>query len=304
MPQFSIIMNVCNGRPYLTAALQSVLAQTLADWELIFYDDASDDGSADVLREYPDARIRCFRSERRVSLAEARELALLEAKGDWIAILDQDDLWHPDKLRRQAACIAADRAGRLALVYTRAVAFSDDGRRWEADLWHRPGELPQGAIAAQLYATGVFIVMSSVVFRRDLALRTLPFPRDLPDITDVYLYGELMTSFEAAAVQEYCTWYRHHPGSTTARRRKRMCEQIIAYLGRNRTRMSEPLYRRRIAVHETLIAWEELRSGDVAAGLRRLLRAGSLPYCFSRPLAWAFRFRLGKPPQLPLQGVS
>lgn len=304
MPLFSILMNVCNGRPYLPAALQSALAQSFTDWELIFYDDASDDGSADVLQQFPDGRIRYLRTERRICLAEAREKALLEAKGDWIAILDQDDLWHPEKLRRQADCIAADKAGRLGLVYTRAVAFSDDGRRWEADPWHRPGRLPHGAIATDLFATGVFIVMSSVAFRRDLALRTLPFPRDLPDITDVYLYGELMARFEAAAVQEYCTWYRHHPGSTTAMRRKRMCEQIISHLERNRARMPASLFRRRVAVHETLIAWEELRVGEIARGARRLLGAGSLLYCVSRPIVWLGRIRIGKPPPLPLQGAS
>ena len=304
MPFFSILMNVCNGRPHLPAALQSALEQTFTDWELIFYDDASDDGSADVLQQYRDGRIRYFRSDRRICLAEAREKALLEAKGEWVAILDQDDLWHPEKLRWQAECIAAEKAGRLGLVYTRAVAFSDDGRRWEADPWHRPGALPHGPIAEDLFTTGVFIVMSSVAFRRDLALRTLPFPRDLPDITDVYLYGELMAQFEAAAVQEYCTWYRHHPGSTTSRRRKRMCEQILCYLERNRDRMSESLYRRRVAVHETLIAWEELRTGELTRGMRRLLGAGSLLYCLSRPIRWLGRLRIGKPPNLPQQGAS
>src|SRR5690606_28556893 len=127
---------------------------------------------------------------------------------------------------------------------------------------------------------------SSVAFRRDLALRTLPFPRDLPDITDVYLYGELMSRHEAGAIQEYCTWYRHHPGSTSAQRRRRMCEQILCYLERYRHRMPASLYRRRVAVHETLIACEELRHGQPVRGLRRLLKAGSIPFCVSRPLAW------------------
>src|SRR5947208_2356721 len=104
-PRVSIIMNVRNGLPFLREALDSVLAQTSDDWELIFWDDRSTDGSASVLADYPDPRIRYVLADQPVTLGRARDLAIREARGEWIAFLDQDDVWLPEKLAKQLALV-------------------------------------------------------------------------------------------------------------------------------------------------------------------------------------------------------
>src|SRR5271167_1003982 len=103
MPRVSIIMNVRNGAATLGAALESALAQTYRDWELIVWDDRSADDSAKVVGNFTDARIRYILAPQDTSLGQARGLAMRQAQGEWLAFLDQDDIWLPRKLELQIA---------------------------------------------------------------------------------------------------------------------------------------------------------------------------------------------------------
>src|SRR5690349_646687 len=100
MPAVSIIMNVRNGAPWLRQALDSALAQTFADFELIVWDDCSTDASPAIAREYEsrDPRVRYILSPEDTPLGRARHLAIQRATGEWLAFLDQDDVWLPQKL--------------------------------------------------------------------------------------------------------------------------------------------------------------------------------------------------------------
>ncbi len=106
MPEVSVIMNCYNGERYLREAIDSVFAQSFADWELIFWDNASTDSSATIAQSYRDLRLRYFRAEQNVPLGAARKLAMEQARGEWIGFLDTDDLWYPQKLTQQIAALA------------------------------------------------------------------------------------------------------------------------------------------------------------------------------------------------------
>jgi glycosyltransferase involved in cell wall biosynthesis len=110
MPAVSVIMNVRNGASTLREALDSVMAQTFSDWELIVWDDCSSDDSAKIVAQYSDPRIRYFFSSELTSLGRARNHAIRQAQGVWVAFLDQDDLWLPRKLEMQLA-LADDATG-------------------------------------------------------------------------------------------------------------------------------------------------------------------------------------------------
>ena len=97
----SIIMPTYNCAKYIEASIKSVLEQTYANWELLIVDDCSSDNTAQVVSLFHDERIRFFRNEKNSGAAITRNLALREAKGRWIAFLDSDDLWLPNKLERQ-----------------------------------------------------------------------------------------------------------------------------------------------------------------------------------------------------------
>ena len=103
MEPVSIIMPTYNCGRFIDESIRSVLAQTYKDWELIIVDDCSTDNTAEIVGQYTDPRIRYMRNERNMGAALTRNRALREAKGRYIAFLDSDDLWLPEKLEKQIA---------------------------------------------------------------------------------------------------------------------------------------------------------------------------------------------------------
>lgn len=97
----SIIMPSYNTAPYIKETVQSVLNQTYENWELIIVDDCSTDNTEEVLSKIYDERIRFIKNEKNSGAAVSRNKALREARGQWIAYLDSDDLWMPEKLENQ-----------------------------------------------------------------------------------------------------------------------------------------------------------------------------------------------------------
>lgn len=97
----SIIMPSYNTGEYIADTIKSVLAQTHQNWQLIIVDDGSTDNTDDILKTFNDERIIYIKNETHEGAAVARNRALREAKGKWIAFLDSDDIWHAEKLERQ-----------------------------------------------------------------------------------------------------------------------------------------------------------------------------------------------------------
>lgn len=97
----SIIMPSYNTAKFIRETIESVQAQTYTNWELIIVDDCSSDDTDAVVSEFTDLRIHYFKNEKNSGAAVSRNRALREAKGRWIAFLDSDDLWMPDKLEKQ-----------------------------------------------------------------------------------------------------------------------------------------------------------------------------------------------------------
>ncbi len=101
-PKVSVIMPVYNRERYVAQAIESVLNQTFGDFELLIVDDGSSDHSPEIIEDYAkkDKRIRCaFHKENR-GVSAARNTALETARGDWIAVIDSDDAWHPERLEK------------------------------------------------------------------------------------------------------------------------------------------------------------------------------------------------------------
>ena len=99
----SIITPAFNSERFIAETIQSVLAQTYQNWELLIVDDCSTDKTAEIISRFQekDSRIKYFYNSTNKGAAFSRNLALQKAKGKWIAFLDSDDLWHPEKLEKQ-----------------------------------------------------------------------------------------------------------------------------------------------------------------------------------------------------------
>ena len=94
----SIVTPTFNCAPLLRRAIDSVLQQTHQDWELLVVDNHSTDGTEELVRGYRDTRIRYFKIQNNGVIAASRNLAISQAKGEWLAFLDADDWWMPQKL--------------------------------------------------------------------------------------------------------------------------------------------------------------------------------------------------------------
>ncbi len=100
----SIIMPSFCTAAFITDSIQSILAQSYTDWELIIIDDCSTDNTDDVIKPFlSDKRIKYIKNQKNCGAAVCRNKALQVAKGKWIAFLDSDDLWMPDKLQKQVS---------------------------------------------------------------------------------------------------------------------------------------------------------------------------------------------------------
>lgn len=116
-PLVSVITPVYNSEKYIADAVNSVLAQTYANWEMIIADDCSTDNTREVIKRFADPRIRYIRLEENSGGAVARNVALDAAKGKIIAFLDADDIWKHDKLEKQLKFMLENNIGFSFTAY-------------------------------------------------------------------------------------------------------------------------------------------------------------------------------------------
>lgn len=124
-PIVSIVMPVYNTAKYVEAAIDSVLAQTFDKFELLIIDDAGSDQSIDLCRAYSDPRIRIISQANR-GLAGARNTGIRNARGQFVALLDSDDLWEPQKLERHIAHLRQN--PRIGISFAASTLIDDEGR--------------------------------------------------------------------------------------------------------------------------------------------------------------------------------
>ncbi len=285
MPLVSVIINVRNGATTLREAIDSVLQQTFQDWELVIWDDRSTDSSAAIVAQSCDPRIRYFLSPDDVPLGKARNDAIRQASGEWIAFLDQDDVWLPHKLERQMA-LASEGVG---LIYGRTVRFYPSGSERDYDFIHEYALLPEGDIFTQLFTKSCFIAMSSSMFRRSAINDIGGIPDTIQIVPDYYLYVAVANRYEVRAVQEVVCRYRMHLDSMSHTAAQAMHREALRMI----ESWTEDLHPSTLALcqkrHHTAIALEEMRStGTRTIGLMRLLTKGSVESQLVRPFMFAF----------------
>lgn len=204
-PTVSVIMNCLNGAAYLRQAIDSVVAQTYTDWELIFWDNASQDGSRAIAKSYGE-RIRYFRSNTTVPLGEARNLAIAKARGRYLAILDCDDVWLPNKLEQQVPLLERDHA--VGLVFSDCYFLDSSGDFQETFFQRvRPAK---GDVSLSLLTGPNYIPSPTVVMRSDAVRKAGAYNPALKYAESYDLFLRLSRSSCFAHVVEPLALYRIH----------------------------------------------------------------------------------------------
>jgi len=287
MPAVSVIVNLYNGKATLAETIESVLAQSFADWELLVWDDCSSDGGAEVVERYTDPRIRYFRSHVQIPLGQARQSAIEMTDGDWVAFLDQDDLWLPQKLERQLS--VAERHPEAALIYGRTVRFYPNGSERDYDQAHEYALLPEGDIFLSLFQDSCYIAMSSAMFRRSALEAIGGIPSTIRIIPDYYLYLAVSQRFPVAAVQEVVCRYRMHRTNASQVTAVAVQEEALRLMNSYRDSVDAQLLAKCKRHHSTQLALAEMRRRDsFSRGLARLFTDGSPSSQLLRPFYFVF----------------
>jgi len=211
-PKVSVIMNCLNCENYLREAIDSVFAQTYEDWEIIFWEDkASKDNSENIARSYGH-KLRYFRSDVPLPLYGSRNLAVQEARGKYIAILDCDDLWLPTKLEEQIQLLESDE--EIGLVYSDIISFSEKGKERRSFEFKKPH---RGNVFSELLREN-FINTQTVLIRREvLDCLNTPFDGRLIMSGDYDAFLRISYKWEIDYVDKPLARYRVHRNSKSWR---------------------------------------------------------------------------------------
>ena len=162
----SIIMAAYNAERTISEAIQSVVNQTYIDWELIVVDDCSQDQTKEVVRSFMDSRIRMLQNEKNSGVSYTRKKGLESANGEWIAILDSDDKWEPDKLQKQIG-LAKEQSAKL--VFTGSGFMDNDGNPIDWQL-HVPKTINYRRLLKQNLISNSSVLVETDLYRKHYAL--------------------------------------------------------------------------------------------------------------------------------------
>ena len=265
-PRVSVIIPAYNARESILEALDSVIGQTFEDWEAIVADDGSTDDTAELIAAYH-PRIRCVRGGRNRGIGAARNLALANASGELVALLDADDLWRPQYLERQI------------VHYEEAVAAGQDVGIVCCGVILQGPEGPRGCTYPETSFTLAALLRHNRIFVSSLVPRKLieqlgGFATDCLGTEDYDMWLRIVESGRAVvAVREPLAVYRMGPGtvSTNAAGMARAMQATYRHA----------LERGRLTARERAIARSELRWQRLielgAEAARQRMQTGRLP---------------------------
>lgn len=203
----SVIIPTYNCAPYLEECLESVFRQTRTDFEVIVVDDGSTDHTAQVLSKW-EGRVRCI-VQSNAGVAAARNAGISQANGEFIAFLDADDLWEPDKLRLQMQVLEArPEAGLVCSDF--AIAEADG--RLTLSYFARATGYETGKVFARL-VRDCFVFTSTVVMRRSVLDRAGEFDTSISYCDDYNLWLRAAHLAEVAVVPSVLATKRERPGN-------------------------------------------------------------------------------------------
>lgn len=214
-PLISIIINCYNSEKYIKETIDSVLSQTYTNWEIIFYDNASVDNTKKIINSYNNTKFRIYTSPINILLGAARNEAIKLANGEYIAFLDSDDYWHPDKLEKQLIEFKSN--SKIGLVYTDAIYFNNLNKKMR--LYEYRKNYTGNCLRPLLL--DYFLCMSSCMIKRKIIEENnIEFDSNLLvcEDPDYFIQIALHSLFS------YCdfplTYYRLHEDSLTYKNRE------------------------------------------------------------------------------------
>lgn len=222
MPRVSVLIPSYNHAKFLAACLDSIFTQSYRDLEVVLVDDGSKDDSVAMARAYAERepRLRVYQNERNLGTYGTEQRALELSTGEFVAVMNSDDLWHRDKLARQVALLDAN--PDASLCYVLGWMVNDQGQELEGEDVHLdwPRTESQEVLPYLLYENR--ILASGVLFRRE----GLRFETTCRYSGDWVALLERTRDHRVVCVPERLTFWRQHDNNTYLRSVNQMKEEI------------------------------------------------------------------------------
>ncbi|MRX54258.1 glycosyltransferase [Bacillus idriensis] len=200
-PCVSVIIPTYNRSNLLKKSIETVLGQTFTDFELIIVDDCSKDDTQKVILSFNDPRIIYIKLEENQGAPFARNIGINKAKGKYVAFLDSDDQWLPEKLQKQVLTFKKNE--KTGVVYTGIKKISENNVEYQTPI-HR------GNILSKLFINNCVDSTSTVMVKKNVLLKVNGFDLDLPSCQDwdLWIRLSLITEFDFVS-EPLVNYYRH-----------------------------------------------------------------------------------------------
>lgn len=213
-PLVSVIVPAFNAHKTIKESIDSVLSQSHTNFELLIADDGSTDSTADIVKSYSDNRIIYLYQKQigNTGAGSARNLAISFSNGDYIAFLDSDDLWHPDKLRIQLRCFHD--TPEADLVYSSYYCFSDSYSRLKVGDTYAPS-----LFRSELYNLLIknYLPILTVIVKTS-AIKKVGLFRSMPGVEDWDLWLRLSRTHKFRFINIPLAYYRLSKNSMSSNR--------------------------------------------------------------------------------------
>lgn len=219
-PKVSVVIPAYDREKYIVAAIDSILAQSFADFELVVVDDGSTDGTREVVRGYADPRIRLICHARNLGVAAARNEGVRQARGEYLAFLDSDDIAFPDRLARQVAFL--DSHGDVAALGA-WVDWMDDGGR-PLERIKRKAISPEDIAAQRLFRAGI---QNTASMARTEIMRRFLHDERYSIGEDFHLWARIAAEHKLANLPRVLVRCRAHAQRTTHDKIEQIREQRL-----------------------------------------------------------------------------
>ena len=211
MSLVSVIMNCHNGEKFLNESLKSVIDQTYQNWELIFFDNLSNDNSKKILQNYKDKRIKYYSSKKFLDLYAARNEAIDKSNGKYISFLDTDDYWAPNKLEEQIKFLESNREYKI--VYSNYYIFHQDKKNLSIPYNY---ELPSGFITKQILKKYPIDILTTCIRKKIFEKKAFKTKYNI--IGDFDFFTKLSVENKIAVIQRPLAVYRIHDDNFSSKR--------------------------------------------------------------------------------------
>lgn len=209
----TVSINLCcyNSERYLRETLNSIVNQTYKDWELIIINDGSSDSTESIVREYIDRGYPIvYHHQENRGLGYSRNEALKRSQGEYIAFIDHDDLWLPEKLEKQMPLFQKNK--KVAIVITNAILFNDRG---DKSLCYRNSKPKTGYVFKEILRSNFICLPSAVIRKSSLNSLNEWFDTRFNHIEEAELFARIAYNWQLDYVDEALAKNRIHKGSST-----------------------------------------------------------------------------------------